>query len=102
MMPLNSALVTGKLPAWLAITAAATAAAVIATATAATAIAAAAEAATVTAIAATTATTAAATIFAGTSFVDVQGATVNLFAVKLRDRRFAFFLGCHFDKAEAA
>src|SRR5262245_41641793 len=81
--PLPSPL-PSRLPfAPVAATAAAIAAAAVAAATTTTAI----------------ATTTAATILARSRFVHVQSASVDFLAVELRDRRFRFFLGSHFDKA---
>jgi hypothetical protein len=101
MLPLDSALVTKKLPTGLAITTTTAAAAVVATTTAAaTAITTAAKAATVTTVTTATATAATTTIFSGTSFVDVQSATIDFLAVELSDRRLTFFFGRHFDEAK--
>jgi hypothetical protein len=49
-----------------------------------------------------TATTAAAAIFAWSGFVDRQVASVDLFAIELFNGSSSFFLGCHFDEAEAS
>jgi hypothetical protein len=76
-------------------TAAATAAAVTAAITTTT------TAATV-AAATTAATTAITAIFAWTSFVDGQVATVEFLPVELRNRCFTFLFRRHFDKAETA
>ena len=46
--------------------------------------------------------TAAAAIFLRFSFVDLQHAAIDLFAVELRDCLLAFVLGGHLDKAESA
>ena len=47
-------------------------------------------------------TTTTASIFARFSFVDVQRTSINLMAVKLLNRRIAFFFGRHFHEGKAS